>query len=188
MIKTKQTTVKCQFGKDAENGDYVLTLHQYGYNGKNSIVLAGRVWDGKVYTGTRISDGTVQKTDIHKLSAILVIDPALLTEKQKADIQVDMCDCIPGFGTAPKTLERYLKVTYFEHINQVWDAFELCRCEEDIETLIDRLKYGWGGKFGDFSYSLKEGGFTVLNTYTSSYNDYDSEEETVDFDWYSDEE
>lgn len=181
MATTK--TVKCQFGRDAENGDYVLTLHQYGYKGKDSIVLAGMVWDGKVYTGWRPHDGNPQKTDVHKLNAILVIDGNILTDEQKQNIQADMAECLPGFAEPPKTLKRYLERTKLEHIKQVWAAFELCKNEDDLDELCDRLKYAYGGKFGEFEYTINEDGvgFTVLNSWTNSQAEYEEEENEFDF-------
>lgn len=143
-------SIKCQYGRPAENGDYVLTLHQYSYN---ATVLPGRVWNGKVYTGTQVRDGKQHKNDIHKLSAITVIDPNVLTEEQKFNIQADMAESIPGYGEVPKSLDRYLAKTHFEEIDQVWEAFKLCRNSEDAEKVCNLMKYGYGGTLGQFVYS-----------------------------------
>lgn len=175
--------MKCQFGRDAQNGDYVLTLHQYGYNGKNSVVLAGRVWNDKVYTGWKPADGLVHKTDIHKTSAILVIDPMILSKTQKDNIEADMCECIKGYGEVKETLTRYLAKTYFDHIDKVWHAFELCADESDVETVIDRLTYGYGGKFGIFEYTVSDDGtfFTVVNFYNDENGDSQTDTNDIDF-------
>lgn len=179
MAKAKQTSVPCDFGPAAVNGDYVVTLHRYGYQGKEARALAGRVWDGKVYTGVR----DVKGKDVHKLSAIVIINPSLLTQKQKDRIQADMADHLKEFTAPPATLDRYLERTYIDHIDKVWAAFELCQNEEDIKKLIDRLHYGYGGTFGEFSYTVTEEGetFNVLN----SYEEYgELHQEDYDFSFY----
>lgn len=167
-----------QYGPEAQNGDYVVTLHRYGYQGRDAEVLVGRVWDGKVYTGVR-RDGK----DIHKLNAVIVIDPSLLTQEQKDRIQADMADHIAEFKAPPATLDMYLERTYLDHIDKVWEAFELCKNEEDIEKLLNLLHYGYGGKFGTFSYMVypDKKMFTVCN----SYEEYgEMQEESIDFDFY----
>lgn len=174
--------MKTQFGYDAKNGDYVITIHQSGYQGKDVSILPGRVWNGKVYTGVIQWKGN-KRTNIHKINAIMVIDPIILSQKQKDDIQADMAEHIPGFTAPPANLERYLERNYLDHINKVWDAFELCQDEFDIEMLIDKLKYGYGGKFGSFDYIADEEAhsFTIFNEYV----EYDEmQEESREFDFY----
>ena len=83
--------MKCTYGPEAKDGDYVLTLHQYGYNGKFAKLLMGKLMDGKVYTGFRFYEW---EKFVHKLSAEMVIPESALTQEQLKNIELDIQQAI----------------------------------------------------------------------------------------------
>lgn len=47
-------------------------------------------------------------------------------------------------------LDKFLRETKFENINDIWKAFELCRTLADANRVVDNIPFG----FGDFLIDL----------------------------------
>lgn len=66
----------------------------------------------------------------------------------------------------------------YSHIEEIWEDFEKCKNEKDIQSIIDNIPR----KFGDFYYEISEDGktFKVTNNY-EEWGEFQTD--TVDFDF-----
>ena len=68
--------------------------------------------------------------------------------------------------------------SYYNHIDEIWEDFEKCKNEEDIQLVIDNIPH----KFGDFYYEILEDKktFKITNDY-EEWGDFQTN--TVEFDF-----
>ena len=68
--------------------------------------------------------------------------------------------------------------SYYNHIEEIWEDFEKCKNEEDIQLVIDNIPH----KFGDFYYEISEDKktFRITNNYEEWGN---FQTTTIDFDF-----
>lgn len=159
--------IKCEFGVAAQDGDYVLIAKKSGYQGRTTTHYLGRVYNDRVYTGVyaehiETKKGEVKPTFIHSLSAVLVVDPRIVPEKTKADIQYDLHLAFPRRFTEPEmTLERFMQVSNWRENTEelVEQAFNLCKSVDEVNALASRFTYGFA--FGSFMTDVSADGVEV---------------------------
>lgn len=142
--------VKCTFGPDAKDGDFVVVAHPFGYQGRSTTHYLGMVYKGKVYTGEKQPD-SMKTGYVHKLSALCIIDSAFVGAQRLKEMQADIAASNPEFAPPEMNLELYLKFVHFESVGDVWNAFQYCTNDEDLQKVFSMANYGYGGKFGQFS-------------------------------------
>lgn len=179
--------IKCDIGKQAVDGDYVLVDNNHSYV-KNYCI--GRVYQDKVYTGKVIGwKNTKQGREpkfLHRLDAIMVVDLSNVSQQTIDDINYDISlHCKDYTGDVPKMgLKRYLQVTHLDSMDKVWAAFKLCADFQDLDFLINILKNGYGACWGTFSYLVENGVVTVQNIGLEYTDGTPQRVETIDFTFY----
>ena len=83
------------YGPQAKDGDYVVVVHAFPNSG--ATPYSAKVLGGKAYTGYKVNRYGEQPKYLHKLSAVVVIPPEYVSEKEKAAIEEDI-----RVSTAPR--------------------------------------------------------------------------------------
>lgn len=126
--------MKCTFGQDAYNGDYVLVVHHGGKYGSDVSHFIGMVHNDKIYTGVKLGGKY-----IHKLSALVKIPEGDVPEEIISAIRKDMFESTKIKRTAPDVIK----------------AFSECKTAEDINKVCTYLNVHCAEEYGRYGYFVR---------------------------------
>lgn len=148
--------MKCEFGRDAIEGDYVLVMHRTGYGGKDVRHYIGRVHRSKVYTGIRTGLKNGQPVFLHKTAVLTVVPYETVTPETILRTQRDLAFNFPDEFAMPTpeytSIEDFLENNNLGSVGNIEKAFSYCKNTSDIGKVCTVLNSGYGGEAGTFSY------------------------------------